>query len=63
MFPHGNKQNHPVPQPSRPLLSQAEQKGHTIFTQEQYNNAIKLFVEQQENFHRKKFNLIMILSF
>ena len=26
-------------------------------TAEQYNNAIKLFVEQQENFHRKKFSL------
>ena len=26
-------------------------------TGEQYNNAIKLFVEQQENFHRRKFNL------
>ena len=26
-------------------------------TAEQYNNAIKLFVEQQENFHRRKFSL------
>ena len=26
-------------------------------TAEQYNNAIKLFVEQQENFHRRKYNL------